>query len=138
MRKLIFYSILVLFVIGIGACAAPEDDLLIGTWRFINIEDQISDDYRDSIQPISPENLEFMRKNSYYVFRRNKTYTLKLDKPHSGQWWISENGTALNMKADQGFAGRATIRKLTEDELVIVVQPIPMKHIQVITMKRSD
>ena len=124
MRKLarLFGFASIIFVL-IYSCSSETDNKIIGTWKFRDIKEIKA----DTIQGMSPQDIELMKSRATYVFRRNKTYKLNLiNYVDEGQWFISENGAALNMRSEKTNAlGRATIRELTDKKLVLVIQISP-------------
>ncbi len=124
MRKLarLFGFASVIFIL-IYSCSSETDNKIIGTWKFRDIKEITA----DTIQGMSPQDIELMKSRATYVFRRNKTYKLNLiNYIDEGQWFISENGSALNMRSEKTNAlGRATIRELTDKKLILVIQISP-------------
>jgi hypothetical protein len=117
------------------SCTSEDDDKLIGTWKFINVEEQIQDPKTPAMTATDVEN---MKNVASYVFNRNRTYILNLGTiSDQGKWYISENGAALNMESETSNAkGRATIRELTSEKLVLVIQL--QGKIQILSLQKQS
>lgn len=141
MKRIYLNLLVAILAVFALSCASAEDEMIVGQWNFANIEEQISDDLKAAgQQTLGESDIENMRQNAKYTFNNNKTYVLDLITfQDNGMWWISENGVTLNMRSEKNSAvGRATIQKLTDNELILVIQVVPQKYMQIITFAKAD
>jgi hypothetical protein len=128
-----YKSVICLIVIAFAvlSCTTEHEEMLIGTWRFSDVQEQIT----NGDPPMPQTDIDIMKQQSSYTFNKNKTYMLDLgQQKDNGMWYVSENGAALNMRSEKSNAvGRATIRELKKDKLVLVIQ-LTTGHIQILSM----
>ncbi len=141
MQKLSIFSLVFLVFQLLFSCTSAEDEKIVGTWRFVNIDERISEELaQKGTKSMSETDKNFMIKNASYVFNRNKTYRLNLgENTDQGMYYLSENGSALNMRSEQSSAvGRAIIQELTDEKLILVIQLVPQQHMQILTLAKTQ